>query len=111
MKLHKICGLFQLYDRILFKNEISNSPINLELSFFNKKEYMGLFIGFDIKGYKQGHIKISRVYAKKIKMVESTLIHEMVHCLQFIRGYKVNHGTFCKSECKRIKRLSGINIK
>lgn len=110
MKLKQICRLFQLYDRVLFDNEISKAEINLELSMFNKNKYMGLFIGFDVQGYKHGHIKLSRVYAKKIKMVESTLIHEMVHCLQYIRGYKVNHGKFFKAECKRIKKQIGIKI-
>ena len=110
MRLNKLCKLFQLYDRLLFKNEISKADINLELSMFNKKKYMGLFIGFMVEGKKHGHIKISRQYAKKLKMVESTLVHEMVHCLQYIKGYKVNHGKFFKAEAKRIKKLSGINI-
>lgn len=110
MKLKYICRLFQLYDRVLFNNEISKAEINLELSMFNKKQYMGLFIGFDVQGYKHGHIKISRMYAKKIHIVESTLIHEMVHCLQYIRGIKVNHGKFFKSECKRIQKKTGIDI-
>jgi hypothetical protein len=111
MKLSKVCGLFQLYDRVIFNNIISNSDINLSLSFFKSKSLMGVYIGYFDENKKMGHIKLSKFYCKKIKTLESTLIHEMVHCIQAIKGLPVNHGKYFKSECKRIKKQFNINIK
>ena len=110
MNLNKLCKMFRKYDKVIFDNLICNSDINLTISMFNSKKLMGLYIGYMKRDNKHGHIKISRCYTKKINVVKSTLIHEMVHCIQSINGLPVDHGKYFKKECKRINKHYGIDI-
>ena len=108
--LDKAAKLFMRYDKEIFKSEIRKADINLSLRFNNSKKYMGLFCGYYVEKNKCGELILSKWFMGNKETFKSTLIHEMVHCIQFIRGKKVNHGTFFKKECKRIKRHFGIDI-
>lgn len=109
--LDKAAKYFMDFDRKIFSGRIRKADINLTLSFNNSKELMGVFVGYYHGKMKCGEIRLSKRYCKDKEQFKSTLIHEMVHCIQFIKGKRVNHGAFFKRECRRIKRHFGIDIK
>jgi len=109
--LKKAAKLFMQYDKEIFNSEIRKADINLSLRFNNSKKYMGIFCGYYVEKKKCGELILSKWFMGNKVDFKSTLIHEMVHCIQFVRGKKVNHGAFFKRECKRIKKIYGIDIR
>jgi hypothetical protein len=105
--LDKAAKYFMRYDKVIFNHTIKKADINLMMKLSNSRKLMGVFTGYYMEDGKYGNITLSRKYRKQIK---STIIHEMVHCIQFIKGKPVNHGKFFKKEAKRIRKHFGIDI-
>lgn len=98
-------------DTLLFNNTIMDSSIELDISLNKSKKYMGLFIGFESDTNPCADIIISRKRVKTYKELIETLAHEMLHCIQYLKGKRINHGKYFKSECRRIKKEYGLDIK
>jgi len=108
--LKKAAKMFMRLDKKIFKSEIRKAEINLSLRFNNSKKYMGLFCGYYVEKGKCGELILSKWFMKNKDTFKSTVIHEMVHCIQFIRNKPVNHKGLFKSESRRIKKQFGIDI-
>lgn len=108
--LDKAAKLFMRYDKKIFNSAIRKADINLSLRFNNSKKYMGIFCGYYVEKNKCGEIILSKWFMGDKDTFKSTIIHEMVHCLQFIKDKPVNHKGLFKKEYKRIKKQFGIDI-
>ena len=95
--------LFNFYNLTLFNGVLVKPRIKL----FKSKHYLGLFDGYeDEDGFIFATIRLEK-HADK----HSTLLHEMVHLYQFQFNHKVNHKGSFKAWRRRIKKLTGIDIK
>ena len=109
MNTNNIRLMLNKYDRIIFNNEINNSEVILTLQRTNCNSFLGSFTGYIMGGYPFGLILLNKKL-NKIDSIKDVLVHEMVHCIQAIRGYEIDHGEFFKSERARINKHFNINI-
>lgn len=95
--------LFNFYNQTLFNGVLIEPRIKL----FKSKHYLGLFEGYvDENGFI-----FMDIYLEKRAEKHSTLLHEMVHLYQYQFMHKVNHKGLFKAWRRRIKKLTGIDIK
>lgn len=100
---------FNHFNRLLFNNSIKPTPT---IKINRSKKNAGLFEGFaDEDNNPVMTIKISSRHNTNYYEFCETLIHEMVHCYQFLNGLDVNHGKVFKQIRKVIKAEYNIDIK
>lgn len=103
-----IDATFHHFNHTLFNGEL---PLP-EFKYLKNKLYQGYFIGCHNIDGPSYTIKINfKHYNKTYEEFCETLIHEMVHLFQLINGFKVNHGKGFKLIAKKIKRITGIDIR
>ena len=95
--------LFNFYNQTLFNGVLIEPRIRL----FKSKHYLGLFEGYE----DENGFMFMDIYLEKRAEKHSTLLHEMVHLYQFQFNHKVNHKGSFKAWRRRIKKLTGIDIK
>lgn len=71
------------------------------------KYTLGLFEGYE----DENGFMFMDIYLEKRAEKHSTLLHEMVHLYQFQFNHNVNHKGSFKAWRRRIKYLTGIDIK
>lgn len=99
---------FNHFNDLIFDGAI----IKPKIKSFNSIKYAGYFIGEpDEEGNPAMVIKISTKYNKNYKTFCETLIHEMIHCFQYLNRMPVNHGKSFKIMAKHIKDTLGLNVK
>ena len=94
--------LFDFYNKTLFNGALIKPRIKL----FNSKKYLGFF-----EGYAEGEYLFCTIKLERLCEKHSTLLHEMVHLYQFQFNHNVNHKGLFKAWRRRIKKLTGIDIK
>jgi hypothetical protein len=95
--------LFNFYNQTLFNGVLIEPRIKL----FKSKHYLGLFEGYE----DENGFMFMDIYLEKRAEKHSTLLHEMVHLYQYQFMHKVNHKGLFKAWRRRIKKLTGIDIK
>ena len=98
---------FKHFNNLMFDNAIPMPKIKA----FNSKKYAGYFIGsVNEDGEPTMTIKISTKYNKDYQSFCETLLHEMVHCYQYLNHFKVGHGKSFKLMAKKINKQLGMQI-
>lgn len=96
---------FDLFNDLIFDNAVPYCEIAFERKL--KKNAMGYFHGdFDENGNKTYLIEVSLAYDN----TAITLIHEMVHALQYKLDKPVNHKKYFKQWKNWIKYEFGLDI-
>lgn len=101
----KLYQQFDLYNELIFDGDVPYCEIIIK----NKlpKKSMGLFYAeFDEQGNKTYRIELSKAYDN----IGVTLIHEMIHALQWRLDYPVNHGQYFKSWRRWIRHEFGLDV-
>jgi SprT-like family len=99
---------FDHLNDLVFGNEIKPRP---EIKIYGSKVNQGFFDGStDDNGNPEMIIRISRYYNKDYNTFCSTLLHEMVHCYQFVKRIPVDHDKSFILMAKAIKKTIGIDI-
>lgn len=97
----KLYSQFDLYNELIFDGIVPYC----EIDYNNSKDYMGLFYG----DYDEDFNKVYRIeISTKFDQHGITLIHEMIHALQFYLDIKVNHGKVFKNWVKLIDNKLGL---
>lgn len=99
---------FLMFNRLAFDNRIYVMP---QIIVYQSKVNMGFFEGeADDFGRPMLTIKISERQNKNWQDVCETLLHEMVHCFQYLNKLPVDHGKYFKQIKKEIKQKYGLTI-
>ena len=99
---------FDHFNDLIFGGEIMPRP---EMKVYSSKVNAGYFIGEpDDDGNPTMVIKVSKHYNKTYQDFCETLVHEMVHCFQYIKQMPVDHGKGFKLMAKVIAKETGLNI-
>ena len=99
---------FNHFNDLIFGGQIKPTP---KIKSSNNKIEAGYFIGFiDEEDNPHMTIKISKYYNKSYQMFCETMLHEMVHCYQFINNMPVNHGKTFRVMEKIINKELGMRI-
>lgn len=103
--MHKLYEQFDLFNDLIFDGEIPPCEIVLKKNL--EGEAMGLFYPLvDEYGNKLYLIELSKDYDN----LAITLIHEMVHALQYKLDKKVNHKKYFKQWRDFIRYEFGLDI-
>ena len=98
---------YSYFNSLVFGNELPY--VNIKV--YSSKVNQGYFEGYpDDKGNPVLNIKISNRYNKTYNDFCETLLHEMVHCFQYIKHMDVDHGKVFNKIAKIIKKEIGLNI-
>ncbi len=98
---------FAHFNKVVFGNEIPMPKFKL----YNSKVNCGFFEGCNGEDNKpEMLIKISKYYNKNYQQFCETMLHEMVHCFQFINRVPVDHGKSFSMMARVIKKEMGIDI-
>lgn len=96
---------FDLYNDLIFDNQVPFCEIALHKKL--PKKAMGLFYcGYDENGEKTYLIELSEAYDN----LGLTLIHEMIHALQWKLDKPVNHRKYFKQWVAFIKQEFGLDV-
>jgi hypothetical protein len=100
---------FAFYNAMFFDNKL---PMP-EFSSFKSKAFRGWFQGIKWDDADSDIlIKIeNKHYNQDYTEYCETLLHEMVHLMQFHYGLKVNHGKSFKVAAKKIEKTLGLRIR
>lgn len=96
---------FDFYNDLIFDNAVPYCEITLKKKL--PKKAMGLFYsGFDENGNKTYLIELSLDYDN----LGLTLVHEMIHALQWAENRPVNHHKYFKQWVKFISNEWGLDV-
>jgi hypothetical protein len=100
---------FNHFNDLIFANEIKPRPT---IKVYSSKVNAGYFIGEpDEDNNPTMVIKISDRYNKTYEQFCETMLHEMVHCFQYIKHMPVDHDKAFNLMAKVIKKELGIDIR
>lgn len=106
---------FDEFNHLMFSDELPQIPIILTRSArsLGYLKFRKIRIGNEAK-IKVETLGISSVYDRSQFEIEDTLLHEMIHLLQFVRnkyGEESQHGAFFRAEMNRLNNTFDRNIK
>ena len=100
---------FKYFNHLIFKDAIRPLP---KFVVYDSKVNAGYFIGESGEGNKpRMKIKISKRFNRTYQDFCETLVHEMVHCFQFLNRMPVDHDKAFNEMAKVIRRGTGLEIR
>lgn len=101
---------FHVWNNIIFDNELKFVPNIRILKDLDDGDTDGYFVVDD--DFEGCTIKINRTSARECPEAFSViLIHEMIHQLQWERELDIDHDDFFDSECERVRKITGWDVK
>lgn len=96
---------YKRLNRSIFHGELPGCRMTVREDF--GASTLGAFYPDEITGHR---INLEPVHTWSTSDVVETIAHEMIHQLQEIRGKKLWHGGFFKTEARRVSALLGIDV-